>query len=225
MSEPAGPGSVTRTWIADAMARCMPETATDGAGISLSSTAGDSEVFYASDELAGGLEQLQFTLGEGPSIEAGTTGTMVLVPDLRDARGGADRWPMFARESTGRGAGAFFAFPIRIGAVLLGTCAFYRRLAGPLDEGQLGRALSMSEQLGLAVLGLGGVDPAPPAADPAWSTLEVHRAAGMVMVQIDSSVDEALARIRGTAYAEDTSITLVAADVVAGRRRFSKEVR
>jgi AmiR/NasT family two-component response regulator len=51
----------------------------------------------------------------------------------------------------------------------------------------------------------------------------VHQAAGMVMAQTDTSIASALAQLRATAFSEGISINDLAADVVAGRRRFSKE--
>ena len=53
--------------------------------------------------------------------------------------------------------------------------------------------------------------------------MSVHRAAGMVMAQLDSSIDEALARMRAAAFAEGVPIGELADDVVDGRRRFQKE--
>jgi AmiR/NasT family two-component response regulator len=55
--------------------------------------------------------------------------------------------------------------------------------------------------------------------------MTVHRAAGMVMVQIDATIEEALLRLRATAYLEGKKINQVANDVVAGRRRFAEEKR
>jgi AmiR/NasT family two-component response regulator len=51
----------------------------------------------------------------------------------------------------------------------------------------------------------------------------VHQAAGMLMVQLDCPIEEALMRLRATAFAEGMTINKLAADVVHGRRRFTKE--
>ncbi len=53
----------------------------------------------------------------------------------------------------------------------------------------------------------------------------VHQAAGMVMGQLDSSIEEAMVRLRATAFAEGLNINELAADVVNGRRRILKENR
>jgi AmiR/NasT family two-component response regulator len=52
--------------------------------------------------------------------------------------------------------------------------------------------------------------------------MSVHQAAGMVMMQAGTSIHDALVMLRATAFAEDTRVTDLAADVIAGRRRFEK---
>jgi len=60
---------------------------------------------------------------------------------------------------------------------------------------------------------------------PEWAGLVdrravVHQAAGMISVQLDVDVAEALLRLRARAYALDRPMADVAADVVARRLRF-----
>jgi AmiR/NasT family two-component response regulator len=45
----------------------------------------------------------------------------------------------------------------------------------------------------------------------------------MMKLQLGITIQEALAQLRATAYSEQRSIDEIAADVVARRRRFSKE--
>ena len=54
------------------------------------------------------------------------------------------------------------------------------------------------------------------------STALVHQAAGMVMVQLDVTIDEAMAVLRATAFAEATSLGVLASAVVERRRRLGK---
>lgn len=48
----------------------------------------------------------------------------------------------------------------------------------------------------------------------------VHQAVGMIMAQLGVGADEALARLRGDAFAHDRTVLEAAVDVVARRRRF-----
>ena len=94
----------------------------------------------------------------------------------------------------------------------------YRRTHGPLSPVQLSRGLSAAQELGETL-----VDSASLADERLGSQMAVHRAAGMVTVQLDCGIEEALARLRGTAYAEGVTVYQIAAEVEEGRRRFLKE--
>ncbi len=206
------------------MRSCCRAAGLDGAGVSIVDTDGTRDPLYASDDIAAGIERLQVTLGEGPCVDSVATGDSVLVADLADPGDAvARRWPVFRTEATRTGARAIFAFPIRIGAIWLGAVDFYRQAPGPLSRPQFSAALSSVEQVGLIVLGTphGYGDHEAPVS----INMTVHQAAGMVMAQIDSSIEDAMSRLRATAFADGLTINELAADVVSGRRRLSKETR
>jgi len=215
----------TRGTVLDRLLRsCCQATDLDGAGVSVLSSSGAHEPLYSSNQVARTIERLQVTLGEGPCVDASTTGAPVLIADLTDPRdGAAGRWPMFTNEATRTGARAIFAFPIRIGAISLGAVDLYRRTAGPLSRPQLGNALASVEEVGLAVLET--PDYYGDADGPTVIDMTVHRAAGMVMGQLDSSIEEAMVRLRAASYAEGLPLTELADDVIRGRRSFAKESR
>lgn len=56
-------------------------------------------------------------------------------------------------------------------------------------------------------------------ADISTNQLDIHRAAGMVSVQLSISISDALARLRAEVYADGRSISSVAADIVTRRVR------
>ena len=60
---------------------------------------------------------------------------------------------------------------------------------------------------------------------PATYRAEVHQASGMISVQLNVSLAEALVRLRAHAYAQERPIAEVAADVVARRLRFEEPNR
>jgi len=195
----------------------------DGAGLSLRADTGESEPVFGTDSVAEALEHLQFTLGEGPCVDASASGSPVLVPDLEQA--GTEltaRWPMFVREATRRDVRAVFAFPLRIGAIALGAADLYRLAPGSLSREQLARVLSVMDSVTLALLDAEGVhDGFSLGREPLG--MGVHRAAGMVMAQLGTSIDEALVRLRAVAFAEGVPIDELADEVVNGRRRFQEE--
>ena len=198
---------------------CVRATGVDGGGVTVVSSQGTPVLVHATDPAARALEELQFTLGEGPGVDAISRRTTVLVDDLHDQAGLDGHWTAFRGEAGGLGVRALFAFPILVGSVALGSLDLYRRTPGGLDGGQVSRGLETVEAVGSTLITLDGNGSPAPEVYP----MTVHQAAGMVMVQLETSIDEALVRLRATAFREGTALTTVAGDVIDGRRRFIKE--
>jgi hypothetical protein len=176
-------------------------------------------VLAATDERAWQLEELQFALGEGPCVEASGGGRPVLEPDLVAA--GSSRWPRFGAAVLDAGVRAVFAFPLRVGAIRVGVLDLYRDTPGPLAAPDLVEALAFADAATAMVLHMQDHDGAGSAlTDPIDSRAEVHQATGMIMVQLDVSLAEALLRLRAHAYATGQTVAAVAADVVSRRMRF-----
>ena len=182
---------------------------------------------WGRQETSVALEDAQFTLGQGPGAQALADGAPVLVADL--AAAGA-RWPAFARAAQVLGVGALFAFPLQIGAISVGVLLAHRAARGPLSVQQLADALALADAVTVLMLhqaapetdaaAAGQTGPCPGWAAPATYRAQVHQATGMISVQLDVDLAEALARLRAHAYAEDRRVAEVADDVVARRLRF-----
>jgi hypothetical protein len=199
---------------------CVSDTGVDGGGVSVLSKDGTSVTLVATDEVSAVVAELQFTLGEGPCFEAAAQGTAVLVADLADPRtGAAARWPVFIAEARRVGVNAVFTFPIHVGEVTLGTLDLYRETPGRLDERQVESGFTTVSAMGDRLLEL----ESPVSSGRRTYPMIVHQAAGMVMVQLGCGIDEALVRLRATAYADGLSVAELAAAVVGGRRRIAKE--
>ncbi len=205
---------------------CAAATATDGGSVALLSLQGERVLLSSTDEVAGALEGAQLSLGEGPALDATTALAPVMVPDLADAESdSSNRWPFFAREAQALGVRGVFAFPIRASSVSMGTLGLYRRRPGALSTPQLGRALTAVEDIAAVLLELGESLGATPEEAPgtdrritvAGSAL-FHQAAGMVMIQLEVSIIEAMALLRATAFTEGVALPELARDVVARRR-------
>jgi hypothetical protein len=177
----------------------------------------------ASDLATERIEELQFTYGEGPCVDAFASSRPVLVPDLAaDAMG---RWPVYAPAIHDAGVRAVFAFPLQVGAVRLGALDVFREYTGPLSRTELGRSLAFADRA-VTIL-LDGQERATEDADGLDDVLddriELFQAQGMVMVQLGVSLAEALSRIRAHAYAEGRRLDVVAADIIARRLRFEPD--
>jgi hypothetical protein len=205
--------------IARICADCVHDTGVDGGGVSVISSHGMPVLVHATDSVARALEELQYAVGEGPTLDALAAGEPVLVDDLTGTPAPDGPWPTFQAEADALGVGALFAFPIVVGSVALGSLDLYRRSPGGLEPDEVTRGAGTAEDLGRSLLAAD----APTADDPTAYPMTVHRAAGMVMVQLGTTIDVALVRLRAAAYADSTPVTAVALDVLDGRRRFGKE--
>jgi len=211
-----------RARIKDLLTACIGAAAVDGGGMSLVSAAGMREPLYGSDGTAEEMERLQFTLGEGPCVDASSSGSPVLVPDLADPGSGVwTRWPAFLEGASRAQVRAIFAFPVHIGAISLGAIDLYRRSPGPLRRNGLALTLTTVDAIASTLLDVAGTLDAELGMQR-LSGMAVHRAAGMVMEQLGTSIEEALIRLRATAYSEGLSIQELANDVVNGDRRFQE---
>lgn len=203
--------------------RCLSELPQiSGAGIAVMTTLPTRGIRYVSDKISGRVEDLQFSLGEGPGLEAFEEGQPVLVADLAD-RDHALRWPAFAADALVAGVRALFAFPLRLGAINLGVLNLYRQRPGALTTEEHGQALVFADTATLLLLAEG-----LSAADDRYRLTAydqravVHQATGMVAVQTGSTISEAFARLRAYAYGDDRTLAGVADDVVERRLRFDR---
>ena len=196
-----------------------------GVGLSVMAANGIRGITAASDPVSERIEELQFLLGEGPCIDAFATRRPVLVPDLAD--GAMNRWPVYAPAVHADGVRAVFAFPLQVGAALLGVLDVFRARPGSLTGEELRQALTFADvavttlldgqQSAQAGASADGVDEA------ILSKAEVYQAQGMVMVQLGVTLGEALARMRAHAFAHNRRLDQVARDVLARRLRFDQD--
>lgn len=185
-----------------------------------------SEPLCVTGPLSRQLEELQLTIGEGPTLDVLASARAILVEDL-DAPVYQARWPLFAPHAVDTGARAMFVLPIRIGAVRGGVLALYVDHPGRLSAKDLGEAWVFAE-LALELLldeqnGIGIQDGRPVTYWYFETRPEVHQATGMISVQLGISVGEAFIRLRARAFAEDRPLSELATDVVARRIRFDNE--
>jgi hypothetical protein len=202
---------------------CVDVIAIGSAGIMLMDEGGNGTSLGLSDGAARVVEDLQFTLGEGPGIDAHALGRPVLGPRLGDRS--AVRWPAFAPAAVNAGVLAAFAFPLRVGAIGLGSLDLYHPRPGELDDTQMTDAIIMADFVARAVIAMqAGADPGELVAEmenPRDLRTQVHQASGMVSEQLGVSLGDALIRLRAYAYAEGHPIDEVARDVVDRRLRIA----
>ena len=199
--------------------------ALDVAGAGVTVPGGDPGApLCSSDAVAERLEELGFTLGEGPAVDAHRDGEPVAEPDLAHPR--RARWPSFTPLAVDAGAAAIFAFPLRVGVARLGVLTLHRLRPGQLSDDQYADALALTGVVASSVLAHQAEAPLGDVATQlevlSTSRAEVHQAAGMLSVQLEVSVSDALVRLRAHSYAEGRPLHDVAVDVVRGRLRLGR---
>jgi hypothetical protein len=195
--------------------------ATSGASVAV---VGDGEhvgALAVAGSVSAEVDDLQFSLGEGPCIAADLSLGPVLEPDLALAVG---QWPAFAPAALALGVAAAFAFPLRVGSVHLGVLTLYRVEPGDLDGADLADAVALARVATHLLLELEGNLPPGSLPDRLGEVVDhranVHQATGMIAAQLGSDVATALGRLRAFAWSRDRSVGDVADDVVSRRRRF-----
>lgn len=194
-----------------------------GASITVFGPKGTQSTVCATDAVAARADALQFELGEGPHWQVLATGKPVLWPDLATAPG---EWPVFAAAAREVDIGAVFAFPMTMGAVVVGAVDLYSNRVRHLDTHQVSLASSMASRIAASA-----VHRATQSANDPNSTehgmapalrREVHQATGMIQAQLDSNATEAFARLRAHAFSTGCAMEEIARDVVARRLDFSQ---
>jgi hypothetical protein len=162
------------------------------------------------------VAQIEFAIGEGPSLDAMASGHPTMADDLRGSVA-AHRWPLFATEAVHAGIRSVNAYPLNFPGGAIGTVGLYSRHPSRLSTEQHRQAEAVTELISLTL-----VDPASGESIGSGLRMTVHQAAGMVMQQAGISIQDALVLLRSTAFTEDNQVTHLAADVIAGRRRFEE---
>jgi hypothetical protein len=221
-----GPGGMVG-WLQRLCAAAVRGLPVSGAGVTVMAEDGARGLAAASDPVSEALEELQFTLGEGPCIDAFSSRRPVLEPDL--VHGAMSRWPAYSPAALDRGVRAAFAFPLQVGAARLGVLDVHRIEPGSLSGEALAQALTFAE-VAVQTL-LDGQDRAPhgQSAEGLEQALAyrfaLYQAQGMTMIDLGVSIGEAMARLRAHAYAHGRPLSDIARDVVEGRLRLESDSR
>jgi hypothetical protein len=219
----AGPGGALGA--ADRLCRaCVELLQVDGAAVSVMYAGVTHGTFGSSGALSRRLDELQFTFGEGPCMDAVRSDRPVLVSDI--GRHTGDRWPAFARAALDTGVQAVFALPVVIARSPVGALDLFRNRTGALSEDDLHGGLWAAELAALPLLDLMTADVDWEAAadgGDGWEQLaslervEVYQATGMIIGHMYVDAAEAMVRLRAYAFAQGLTASEAAWAIVERR--------
>jgi hypothetical protein len=192
------------------------------AGVALMAAGHTLGMVCVSDDVTAALEDVQYSLGEGPCVDAYHARAPVLAGDLADTE--RDDWPAFCESALRVGVRAAFGFPLMVRGICIGALNLYHDYPVTLTGEQLADAAAVSHVAARTVLRWQSF--AAPGS-VAWQ-LEgvpahravVHQATGMISVQADVSIDDSLAMLQAYAFAHDRAIAAVAEAVIRRTLRF-----
>lgn len=201
---------------------CRDHIDVSGVGVMVQTGPARGEPVYATDQVATRLQDLEFTLGEGPCMTAMRLGVPVFAPEMASAHC-CRSWPLFAPEAAREGALAMVVIPMTAGAIRVGSFTVYRSRPGPLTATELADVSVFADVVLQLLL---DARARTPGASGRWlehgeplSRAEVHQASGMISVQLGVDIEDALLRLRAYAFVSHRSVLEVAQDVVAHRLR------
>lgn len=195
---------------------CVEDLPVTGASLVVMNRHGAPGVVSVTDTVAEMIEELQFTLGEGPGVDCFRTGWPVLHGDVAET--GPQRWSGFAPAALGAGIGAVFALPLQVGVQQLGVLDLYRDEPGPLCERDLIEARHYADAATSVLLHLQAL--AERDADSMvsrslwWERAEIDQATGFVAAQAGVAMVDALALLRARAFADNRPVLAVAGAVL-----------
>ncbi|QKJ18861.1 GAF and ANTAR domain-containing protein [Microbacterium hominis] len=197
---------------------CISLFDASAAGILLLSPSNELEVIVSTSERSELVELMQLRVGAGPCVEAATTGEVVSVEDIDQI---AHRWPTFAADARASGFSAIHAIPLRLRDSTLGSLNLFREESGALDAADAASARALADIATISILQQRRVEESELAQAQLQRALDsrviIEQAKGYLAQRQDIDMDEAFSRIRNHARSTQTRISVVAADVVAGR--------
>ncbi|UJW28460.1 ANTAR domain-containing protein [Saccharothrix sp. AJ9571] len=192
----------------------------DALAIDVITAAGTLDLVWCdpADGPAPELDNLQYTLGDGPTLEAAQVDYTVFEPDLTTTD--QARWPLFLPAAAQASARAVIAAPLRVHGGISGALTGYRTTPGAMTPGQF-RDFHRVRQ-GLLPLLLQSVQSLLVSDSGRGDGLrryreEVQQAAGFLAGSLAIPPDQALARLRAHAFHHDRSLTDVARDTLSHR--------
>ena len=186
-----------------------------GAVLSLNDATGAEKLVAASDATARRAHEIEVTLAEGPSRDAGL-GRVALARGAELER----RWPRYGPAVAELGVRAVAAVPVDLGCTYLGGALTVIGATPPTWTANACGLCEVAEALAHTVLQAPDLVVDDGAGVPGLAVFEtqdfqpaLHQAAGLLHAREGWDIDSAVALIRAHAFAEDRPVTEVAAEV------------
>ncbi|AMM22943.1 transcriptional regulator (plasmid) [Frondihabitans sp. PAMC 28766] len=175
------------------------------------------EVIVSTSEQSKFIGLMQLRAGQGPCVEAVTTGQVVSVENVAEIK---DRWPLFAEDSADSGFVSVHAIPMRLRDLTIGSLNLFRNTEGPLNGIDALAAQALADVATISILQERTIHDSALAQAQLQRALEsrvlIEQAKGVVAHTHNLDMDTAYRLIRHHARTTQTKLSLVAAGVTDG---------
>lgn len=175
------------------------------------------EVIVSTSEESRLVGLMQLRAGQGPCVEAVTTGLVVSVSDSREMR---DRWPRFWEAAAASGYVAVHAIPMRLRGETIGSLNLFRTTEGALNESDAMAAQALADVATISVLQERTIRDSEAIREQLQRALDtrvvIEQAKGVIAQTHRLGMEDAYRLLRHHARTTRSSLSEVAAGVVAG---------
>ena len=209
---------------------CVALFDVQAAAISIVFDGADIGLLGASGASARELDELQFTLGEGPCLDAVANRIPIFILDLADPD--VVPWPVYGPALLAHQIRGVYALPVVVAGQYVGALDLFRTHPGILRADQLTGVLAAADLAQLPFLDFLGADLPTAITEPdseAWAELnilsrtEVSQATGVLVAQLHVVPAAALLRLRAHAYLTGRSATDIARDILTHRLKLEAD--
>ena len=166
-------------------------------------------------DLALAADEMQYERGYGPCIDAGVSGTMLRVDDMRSET----RWPDYAATVVARGVLASLSVPLPLQTDVVGALNCYARTTAAFaGDDQAGTATELADHIAVAVANaVAYADTAEYAGQMREAMVGravIEQAKGVIMAQNRCGADEAFDVLRRASMGRNVKLRTVAEALV-----------
>jgi GAF domain-containing protein len=165
-------------------------------------------------ELALDADEMQYERGYGPCMEAGLSGTLLRVDDMREET----RWRDYAANVVPRGVLSSLSVPLPLQTEVVGAMNCYARTPAAFEERSTEVGLELAGHIAVAVVNAMGYQDAAELADHMRAAMAnraaIEQAKGIIMAQNRCDADEAFNILRRASQGRNVKVRDLAQELV-----------
>lgn len=196
---------------------CLDSLAADGAAIVVVVGSVPQRVVASAGDVGVQLPSIEFELGEGPSFDCAKMGSPIEVTDLASPK--HTKWPLFTERALASGVSSLVAIPLERGMNHLGSLEIFGAEPRCMTTKNFSDGFQIAQRISSILLELPAEAIISTQARnwmaPDQDRIRIHQASGMVAYMLDSTIEEALDRMRAHSFSHNLSLIEVANLIVS----------